>query len=107
VGKALEGIKEIKSREHLKAVAEGIEAGNSCIGSFAVESEEHGTVKAKIEDVDSKTAEYLVSEIESILGAQARMDVNVLFEKLDISEIVFQKLKMLNNSVIFELKERK
>ncbi|MFZ2071554.1 MAG: DUF499 domain-containing protein [Halobacteriota archaeon] len=105
VGKTLVGIEEIKSSEHLKAIAEGIEAGNGCIGSFAIESEEHGKVEAKIERVDSKTAEYMVSEIEGILGAKARMDVKVFFEEVSVSEIVFQKLKMLNNSVIFEIKE--
>jgi hypothetical protein len=105
VGKTLVGIEEIKSSEHLKAIAEGVEAGNGCIGSFAIESEEHGKVEAKIEHVDSKTAEYVLSEIEGILGAKARMDVKVFFEEVIVSEIVFQKLKMLNNSVIFEIKE--
>ena len=105
VGKTLVGIEEIKSSEHLKAIAEGVEASNGCIGSFAIESEEHGKVEAKIERVDSKTAEYMLSEIEEILGAKAKMDVKVLFEEVSISEIVFQKLKMLNKSVIFEIKE--
>jgi len=105
VGKALVGIEEIKRSEHLKAIAEGIEADNGCIGSFAIESEEHGRVEAKIERVDSKTAAYMVSEIEGILGATARMDVNVFFEEVIVSEIVFQKLKMLNNAVVFEIKE--
>ena len=105
VGKTLVGIEEIKSSEHLKAIAEGVEASNGCIGSFAIESEEHGKVEAKIERVDSKTADYMLSEIEEILGAKAKMDVKVLFEEVSISEIVFQKLKMLNKSVIFEIKE--
>lgn len=47
----------------------------------------------------------MLSEIEEILGAKAKMDVKVLFEEVSISEIVFQKLKMLNKSVIFEIKE--
>jgi hypothetical protein len=102
VGKALVGIEEIKRGEHLKAIAEGIEAGKGCIGSFAIESEEHGRVESKIERVDSKTVEYMVSEIEGILGAKARMDVNVFFEEVIVSQIVFQKLKMLNNAVVFE-----
>ena len=47
----------------------------------------------------------MLSEIEEILGAKAKMDVKVFFEEVSISEIVFQKLKMLNKSVIFEIKE--
>ncbi|RZN42180.1 MAG: DUF499 domain-containing protein, partial [Methanophagales archaeon ANME-1-THS] len=107
IGQLLDGIEEIKSSAHLKAIADCIDASNSCLGSFEIESEQHGRVKADLEKVDAKTAEYMVSEIEGILGARARMDIKVLFEDVvTISEILYQKLKMLNNLVIFTLKKR-
>ena len=103
VGRALVGICGVRSSENLKIVT-GAVGVYRCSGSIEIQSE-HGGMKVDVEDLESGIAEHTISEIEEILGAFARMNIDVSFDELSISEIIYQKLSRLNNSVMFEIKK--
>jgi len=96
-------IREIKDPDSLMMIPETIEG--LLTGRLEIQGAGGTYWESEFENVERSVLAYMISEMEELLGAKARLDVTFTpNRRIPLSDIIFEKLRVLNNKVIFRLR---
>jgi len=95
-------IKNIKSSDDLSLIPENLDA--KVRGGFIIENDEY--FKADFSNMAIDVVKYIIEEIEGIMEAKAKLNVDVIFaEGVKIDDLIFEKLRCLNKKATFKVKK--